>query len=137
MGSNKNMIRKQSVHFHISGNVDGLAIQQDVADWCRDVLNPSIDGGLAFYEQKDEVIQLNDIRLDIDLGSTVNWKDGLAEKILYNLKEKLYAKITGIGETVTIKTLPDNFSDVMLYYVKHGILPWYSVIKNREYLKRN
>ncbi len=129
MTANKNMILKQSVNFHIHGKVNGLAIQQDVADWCRDVLNPSIDETLALYEQKDKVILINNINLDISVDTAGNWMYGLKEKILYQLKEKLQSKITGTDETLVIKTLLDNFSEVILYFIKHGILPWYSSIK--------
>lgn len=135
MHANKNMILKQSVNFHISGKVDGLAIQQDVTEWCRDVLNPSIDETLVFYEQKDKVILFNNISLDISVDTAGNWKDGLKEKILNQLKEKLHSKITVADETVVIKTLTDDFSEVIHYYMKHGILPWHTGIKTRKYLE--
>lgn len=132
MSANKNMILKQSVNFQINGKVDGLAIQQDVADWCRNVLNPSIDETLALYEQKDKIILINNINLNISVDSAGNWMYGLKEKILYQLKEKLHSKIIGTDETLVIKTLLDNFGEVILYFIKYGILPWYSGIKTQK-----
>lgn len=132
MDTNKNLILKQSVNFQINGKVKGLAIQQEIADWCRDVLNPTIDETLALCEQKDKVILINKISLNISVDTNENWMHGLKEKILYQLKEKLHSQITGTNETSVINTLPDNFGEAIRYFIQHGILPWHSNIKTKE-----
>ena len=94
MNDTTNIIRKESINFQISGNADGMVLQQEITGWCRDVLNPSVDFVLKEYEQIDETIFIDNINLDISLEKIEIWKEGLAEKIIHQLKEKIQSKIT-------------------------------------------
>jgi hypothetical protein len=127
-----NIIRNASINFQYTGKTDGLILQQEITDWCRSFLNRSMDSILADYEQTDEVIVIDHIDLDTVLGTTEDWKTGLAEKIIDQLKEQIHSKIKSKGNDVSITSLPGKFSETLTYYLRTGILPWNSSIKSKD-----
>ncbi len=131
MPDKKNIIRKESLNFQYNGNADGIVLQQEVTDWCRTVLNPSIENLLNDYEETGEVIYIDTLQLNTDIDGITDWKNALKEKIIYQLKEKIHSKITGKGDDVTTKSLPEKFYETLIFFLKHGILPWHSDIKTK------
>lgn len=128
----KNIIRRQSVNFHFNGNEDGMIKQQEVAAWCRDVLNPQIDSLLKNYETTDDVISINNIKLDFTVDGNASWQQELTEKVIKQLKEKLGDGITQNKDGVVLQKLSQNFASSLLYFLEHGFLSWNTQIKNKE-----
>jgi hypothetical protein len=126
----RHIIRNASLNFRYTGKTDGMALHQEVADWCRDVLGPSLDSILAEYDQTEEMIYLDHISLDIGLERAEDWKKDLAEKINRRLTEEIHLKISSKGADVLVKSKSASFSESLLYYLKYGFLPWYSNMKS-------
>ena len=126
------MIRKASVNFQYNGNTDGLAIRQEVSEWCRNILGPSFGSILAEYDLIEDVILIDRISLDIDLGRTDDWKKELTENIINQLKEKIHSKISLKEGDVIVESVSASFSDTLLYYLKFGFLPWHANFITRD-----
>ena len=126
---NTHIIKNTSVDFQYTGKTDGMVLQQEVADWCRNVLSPTIDSILTEYDQKEELIFIDNISLDVNIGTTDDWEKVLTEGVIYQLKEKIHSKISSGSADITVKTTTADFSEILIYYLKHGILPWHSIIK--------
>ena len=132
---NKNIIRREIVNFRFDDGGDGIAIQQNIAAWCRDILNPQIDALIETFKASDEIIFIPQIKIDIDIDNKAAWQNEVTEKIMQQLKEKLDTAAAGNTEGITVKTQSQNFSDSLLYYLKHGFLPWNAQIKNKDEFK--
>jgi hypothetical protein len=133
--SDSHIIRKTSVNFKFNGLTEGLSLQQDVSEWSRTVLASAIDSALSSYDNSEEIILIDKIQLDIDLGTTTDWKSGFGENIIRQLKEKLSDKIFMPQKDVTIKSASASFADILLYYLKFGILPWNAYFNNAAEFK--
>ena len=68
MTAYKNIIKRQEVNFNYVGNNDGISLQQEVAYWIHEVLNPQIDTWLKKYDQSDEIISIPELKLDVDVS---------------------------------------------------------------------
>ena len=135
MTVNKNIIRKAAVNFQFNSGEDGMTLQHDTTEWCRNLLGPALDNALQEFEQNDEVITLEKIRLDFNLESIGEWKNGLAEKIVSGLKDKLHSAITKKEMGVIFRTSHKRTEEELLYYFKTGMLPWSSAITTHGELK--
>lgn len=120
------IIRNASINLVYNGNVDGISMRQEVADWCNSVLIHSFDSILAEYDQTEEVILIDSLSLDIDLGRTEDWKKELSDNIVHQLKDKIHFKISNLVSDVKVKSKSASFSEALLYYLEFGFLPWYS-----------
>jgi hypothetical protein len=129
------IIRDVSVNFLYNGNVDGIAIRQEVADWCNNVLLHSFDSILAEYDQTEEVILIDSLSLNIDLGETENWKKALSDNIVHQLKDKIHDKISSLVSDIEVKSKSASFSETLLYYLEFGFLPWYSNFRTADDFK--
>ena len=127
-----NIIRKESVNFCYNGNVEGIAFQQEVTDWCRNILNPSIDLFLETFEGAPEVISIKNINIDINL-TTADWNADLAEKILAQFKDKIHQNINNhTSESNAVGLAPgEQYYHQLVYFLQYGILPWYSAISSK------
>ena len=134
MTDNQHIIRKAAVNFQFS-DTDDMAVQQEATDWCRNILNPSIDQAFKEFEHHEELIILDSLRLDISLDKNSGWQEGLTEKIVSGLKDKLLSTINTTGKRGTIIPSLKRTGEVLAYYFRTGMLPWYTNITSLQELK--
>jgi len=132
MTNGKNIIRKEMLVFRYNGNTNGLALHQKVTEWCHHTLNPAIGQLLSMYEQTNEVIQIDSIDLSIDIENSADWEIGLNEKIEQQFDKILQEKISRRSNANGTKASLVNFQEMFRYYLRHGLLPWQSVITNKS-----
>src|SRR5687767_11477846 len=127
----KNSIRKQAIDFRYNGNTDGVALQQEVAEWVKDILNPAIDNLLNEYGQTEDIVVIDHLDLAISIDGDRDWKKILPEKLVSELKKKLQMKMHSGTTGVANKTVFQSFSDTLKYFLQYGVLPWQSSIPNK------
>src|SRR5690349_19966421 len=127
----KNSIRKQSIDFRYNGNADGVALQQEVAEWVKDVLNPVIDNVLNEHGQTEDIIVIDHLDLSISMGGERDWKKILPGKLMHELKEKLQMKIRSGTTSVVSNTVCQSFFDTIKYFLQYGVLLWQSSIPGK------
>ncbi len=127
----KNSIRKQAIDFRYNGNTDGVTLQQEVAEWVKDTLNPAIENLLNEYGQTEDIIVIDHLDLTISIDGDRDWKKILQEKLVSELKEKLQIKMRSGTAGVVNKTVSQSFLDTLKYFVQYGVLPWQSSIRNK------
>lgn len=130
MPATTNIIRTERINMVYNGHADGMALQQEVAAWCRQSLNPAIDDLLAGFAQTGEVIIVPSINVDIAVNAGQDWKEGLIEKILHQVTSEIEA--CSYPGSVHVTTTGDRFAETLAFFVEHGILPWHSTIASRE-----
>lgn len=137
MTAYKNIIKRQEVNFNYVGNNDGISLQQEVAYWIHEVLNPQIDTWLKKYDQSDEIISIPELKLDVDVSANTEWQQVLVNNIMQQLHEKfpdgLYAK----DSADISKAHQFKFADKFLFYLKNGYLSWNTQILNRADFNTN
>jgi hypothetical protein len=126
------IIRKTSISLTLAGKRDGLQLQQDLSEWCRDELGAALEKVLSAYDRTEEVIFIDQLTLDIDLGNTLDWKTGLAGEISHKLKDKIQQVKAAESVPASLKPSIAGFTEILCYFLKFGILPWNSYIKNDD-----
>lgn len=84
----KNIIRKQTVHFHYNGQVDGFALQKEVSDWCTDTLIPQLEQQLEPYCMP----HLHRVLDKLELAATIdgaNWQEQIQQQVIAALQTEL------------------------------------------------
>lgn len=130
MHATTNIIRTERINMVYNGHAHGMALQQEVAAWCRQSLNPAIDDLLAGFAQTGEVIIVPSINVDIAVNAGQDWKEGLIEKILHQVTSEIEA--CNYPGSVQVTTAGDRFAETVTFFLQHGILPWHSTIASRE-----
>jgi hypothetical protein len=128
-------IRRTAVNMHYNGNAEGMALSREVSDWCKSRLIPEIGAVLSEYDLAEEVIYIDRISLDINLVSSDNWQNELADMFGRQLKEIIHSKIQQGGTEAKVKPPSLSFGEALLYFLKFGILPWNSDLGTRDDFK--
>jgi len=123
--ADKNIIRKQSVHFRYNGHADGFALQKEVSDWCTFVLLPEIEEQLEPFALSGEYISID--RLEIDARIDKNdWQQQIRTELISALNKKLLHYKPAL-KTAAEKagTVAKKLDELMIFYFEHGYLPWW------------
>jgi hypothetical protein len=126
------IIRKATVNLQFNRNTDGLALQQEFTEWVRNRLNPSIEAILSEFDQVDETLSVDNIRLDIAIDFESDWQNVLIEKIAGSFRQKLHASLTLSEGSAVKKSKTASFLITLKYYLKFGVLPWTSTITSKK-----
>jgi hypothetical protein len=135
MTPDHHLIRTTSVNFRFNGNISGLDLQEEVAAWCRGFLGPAIDSVLKDYDDLEEVISIDELKLDINLGNASDWQKELGERLFHQLREKIQAKIALQKEDIVIKSKSASFYEILAYFLKFGLFPWNADLKSMHDFK--
>ena len=122
MPATTNIIRTERINMVYNGHADGMALQQEVAAWCRQSLNPAIDDLLAGFAQTGEVISIPSINVDITVNAGQDWKEGLIEKILHQVKSEIEA--CNYPGSLQVTTAGDWFAETVTFF----FTAWYSAL---------
>ena len=122
MPASPDMIRTERINMVFHGKADGIALQQEMAAWCRTELNPAIERLLAAYAVTEEWITLDLITVDVDIQHGQDWKQILTEAVIGKLKNSIPAPV--IAAVTPLTTQQDHFVAILRWYLLHGVLPW-------------
>lgn len=104
MAGIKNIIRKQTVHFHYNGPVDGFALQKEVSDWCTHTLIPQLEQQLEPYCSPHWHMVLNKLELSATIDGN-NWQEQIQQQVMSALQAELAQQhIDGIMATDRLAT---------------------------------
>lgn len=151
------MIRTQQVEVTFENPKDAFECKNHLATVCKSKLLPAIE---KLFDQKSgqkSTICIDKLSIDAGLLNRENWEDNFVETVVSQLSKYLdtdvfkkhpYRKgagrdVLGLpsqqsspsveGEGVHIHEA-GNKTEVILYFLQHGILPWYAVSKDKEAL---
>ena len=125
---NKNIIGKGIIDLEFNGNIDGLKLQQDVDNWCHQVLLPKLDNVLLKYESVEDITSIDCLDIDITINEEREWLQNITGKIIQQVEEKL----RGRNNFATKKTPSTSFKDLIIFYLQTGFLPWNNTITSKE-----
>lgn len=123
----KNIILKQTVQFNYIGRADGIALQQEIHDWCTNTLLPEIDQQLDLLVPAGEYLVIDKLEIDA-LINKKDWKQELKFSLMHQFREKIreqksvHVQTNQPGAGVERRT-----DDLVLFYLDKGYLPWWSV----------
>lgn len=120
----RHIIRKATINFRYTGTKDGLKLQQEVTNFCRENLGFALDEVLDQFDQDGDAISIDNLKLDLSLDYSANWKDELTSQIKRQLSEKIHPGIISLPGSVVIKSNRESFEGILEYYLKFGFLPW-------------
>lgn len=98
MAGIKNIIRKQTVHFHYNGQADGFALQREVSDWCTHSLIPQLERLLEPYCMP----HLHRVLDKLELAATIdgaNWQEQIQQQVITALQTELAQQAIDLATT--------------------------------------
>lgn len=126
------IIQKSSIDLQFYGRVDGIALQKEVELWYQLEFMPLLDKVLQPFAVIKDHIRMDRIEISVDTGSTGNWKEKLAQDVILQIQEKLEALHKGMaGSNASWKSEEQSFTELLVFYLENGHLPWWSRIKNK------
>lgn len=132
MEGTKNIILKQTVQFNYNGRTDGIALQQEVHDWCTNILLPEIDQQLDLLVPRSEYLVIDKLEIDA-LINKKDWKQELRYILLHQFAEKIREqKFAHVQTNQSSNAVQRRTDDLVLFYLDKGYLPWWSVTIVKE-----
>lgn len=118
------------MELHLGRKAAGIAVQKEATDWCREQLLPELEKRLEKYAGLEEAIQLDTVRIEMRVKK-VQLSEALVKEIVALAEKEIEAQVAKGGKE---KVLPvkreQRFVTVLLYYLQHGFLPWWTEIKS-------
>jgi len=130
----KHIIHKQKVELEIPAQKDAFNYQDTVSRLFNNGLLTAIEDVLDGMALQDEVIRIDALKLNLGSINAVHFEKEFKEKLVSCLKAAVISgKATTGGETNTVVTKPAaSQRDAFVHFVLHGVLPWYSQVKNMQ-----
>jgi len=139
----ENVIRRVNFELNGDGGVDGLALQQTVCEWAQEALVPTLEDILEPWSDSEEAVWID--RLDVELKTVAHehWQQALLDEVKRELPSSLLRQIqvslgsarapvqdegeASEGRERVAATGEAGMLEALLYYLRHGHLPWYLV----------
>src|SRR5687768_9646982 len=106
----KHIIRKLFVDVLYHSAADGLQLQKEVTDWCRNQLLPQLEVLLETYCQDDAGVQISTMEIEVALDATTEWQQPAIEKLSLQLNDRLQLQLHAADDLVT-RTLVRSFEE--------------------------
>src|SRR5687768_13348074 len=129
----KHIIRKLFVDVVYHSNAEGLLLQREVTDWCRNELLPRLEAMLEDMWQDDELVQVSAVEIEITTDGTEVWQQPALKKLELQLHDRLQFQLHGADEVVT-KTLVRSFEEQFVFFLLKGYLPWWTTVDAQDQL---
>lgn len=94
----KNIIGKQILDFQYIGKAKGLVLQNEVSNWCNDILIPEMEKMFDTFSNDDIYLSIDKLELNAVVDES-DWQEKLKNELLINLKEKLNKHKTSLHGT--------------------------------------
>jgi hypothetical protein len=121
----KHIIQKQFMEIDFAGNLNGLSVQNELAELFYERLLPRMEMLFDEFGNNDYLICFETLQVDLGNIPSKNWEEALVEETLRALQQELLAadKIKISGGAKAHKT-----EDALLFFLQQGHLPWNSTI---------
>ncbi len=121
------IIKTATLDFQYNGKTDGFAFQQDVRDWFDDFIT-KLNDEVSDLSTDDSIITIDSLQLEVELAGT-DWRQQASQKILEQFKDRIRLIRSGVFASpgYTEETETKKFSELFLYYLQYGYLPWYAL----------
>lgn len=126
MSPGKNIILKTVLDVHYNGSHDGLALQHEVGEWCRNELTKALDEQLDRLDTPGIIVKVDSLDIDVNIEDQQNWLQALLPEITRQLIEK---SSDAVKKQVGIQ---QNFMQAFFHFLEHGSLPWWSPIQGQQ-----
>ncbi|WP_299897942.1 contractile injection system tape measure protein [uncultured Aquimarina sp.] len=131
MAQQKHIVNKQILEIHVPKHSDTSKIQHELSLLCRNQLTTVLDRVLSKANVSESSLQIDRLTLDLGNVSLQNFETAFTEK----LQEELIAYQR--ANVVLEKQNSDNTHEetplrAIIYYLKTGVLPWWSKQGNKN-----
>ena len=127
----KHIIRKLFVDVLYHSPAEGLQLQREVTDWCRNHLLPRLEAMLEGRWQDEEQVQVSALEIELAMEDTQAWQQPALAKMELLLNDKLQFHLHGADEVVS-KTLTRSFEDQFVFFLLKGYLPWWTDVASHD-----
>jgi|GEM_PF-1479033 len=128
------IIGRQNIRLRYQGRMDPLALQQIVSQVCREELPERLSDLFDRYDDKDKVLRLGKLEVNIVLTSDANLQEQLSKAIVsavaQALQQQLEARVT---EALSLER---SFTRLLCFYLEQGYLPWWALRKDPQVFKQ-
>lgn len=126
--SDKNQIGNLIFDLSFDSEQNAYAFQTDVESFVRNELLREIDEVFEQLDEKDKIIRIKSLDLDLGSVSYLNCKNEIREKVKCVLYEKLKDEIARAKQNPSsdIKTIQkgESDTDLLIHFLGKGELPW-------------
>lgn len=127
----KHIIRKLFVDVVYHSSADGLQLQKEVTDWCRNQLLPQLEAMLEGMWEEEEPVRISTLEIDITMDGIQEWKEPALKKLELQLHDKRQFQVKAADAMVT-KTLVRGFEEEFVFFLLKGYLPWSTTIESQD-----
>jgi len=148
MNGQKHIINREILELKVPDRENALPIQNKAAEIIKYRLNPALDELFSKISNKDEVVSINRLVIDVGTLSTDKIDEDFIQLAIKNAEEELSrilfkirktgvkggsAKSTNGTEQVTLKSRKANYLDQFIHFLKTGNLSWWKTSEATDY----
>lgn len=125
------IIHKQKVTLQVSSQENAFDMQNRISRLLKDDLPPVMESVLNKISPNGKILRIDQLNLDLGAISMLNLESEFRSKLIEKLEEALYSAMAEKGELrVEEISGEQSLSDSLMYFLLHGIMPWYSTVKD-------
>lgn len=141
--SKPHIIKTQFVDVEFVNTPDALEFNVRLSEVCRDKLLPAIERLFDTRSSGNQIISIDSLQVDAGILEKEDWENRFVDETINRLAEYLDNLQAGKDSAVQVQSVrgegaklldEDNDSQVILHYLKYGVLPWYSSIHSQSEL---
>jgi hypothetical protein len=115
-------IRSANIEVQYEGAANGFILQNRVRD-CVDKLMPELERVMDAFGLDNEIISIDTLEFNVSLNGH-DWEAQLIKQISESFSDKLTGKKKQQRDLAIIKTNKQRLESSLIFYLKHGHLPW-------------
>jgi hypothetical protein len=129
-----NVIKRTFIQLEYHGKKDGLALQDQLTNWCKATLLKNLEDELATSRTHQNYFKIDRLDIDIQIDARDDWMELLAREISAEIKKKVDAVVTTQDHpsTESESTAEENSFEAFFFFLQNGQLPWWSDVKSRD-----
>ena len=126
------IIQKCIINLQFSGQADGFVLEQAVMNWCHNRVPECIEKASEKMNAMDTVYKVDKLEIEIEVDGDRNWQDAVLQQIQQQIRNKFMQISHG-----AVRSLPlhENFFEVFIHFLQHGILPWWISMSRESFLQ--
>ena len=125
------IIHKQKVNLTISRAADSFAIQNRLSRILKDELPKALEPLFNKFSPNGKSLRIEKLSIDLGTISEENLESEFGDRLLEQLTSSLANIVAGSKDTlITEVSEEQSLIDALIYYLEHGYLPWYSMVKD-------
>lgn len=137
---NAHIIQRQIVEVTTDHVADGLEFKDQLVEFCKQKLLPALERTFDRQAPGSKIFRCDKVTIDVGELPSENWQVLFVERVVDELTKRISASVPFLPgvqdrelENVFVEMdEDDNAIRSILYFVEHGSLPWFSVIKSKK-----